>query len=159
MPRNSTKLGIGIYGSVRTMLFDRYFHLAIEEGEISQAAMDRILAATGDRRRLHEELRALKKRGLLPITLDHLEAYKEQLPLDHAESLITAMFDACDDLPQTMSGMFKIAPMRHAVRIIHWYLHREPDPARKLQVLEASIRETEGLCLPVNLVSLEAPTD
>lgn len=33
-------------------VFDRYFHLAIEEGEISQAAMDRILAATGDRRRL-----------------------------------------------------------------------------------------------------------
>lgn len=26
-------------------------------------------------------------------------------------------------------------------------------------MLEASIRETEGLCLPVNLVSLEAPTD
>ncbi len=47
--------------------------------------------------------------------------------------------------------------MMHAVRIIYWYLKRKPDATRRLNVLEAAIRQTEGLSLPVDLVFLGRP--
>ncbi len=126
------------------------FPLAIADDDISQATMDRILDATGDRSRLRAEFLGQKARGLLEVALDRLEAYKESIPLDHAEGFLAALCDVCDDLLHTTSGMFEIAPMMHAVRIIYWYLKREPDATRRLNVLEAAIRQTEGLSLPVD---------
>jgi predicted KAP-like P-loop ATPase len=137
-------------------VFDRYFHLAIADDDISQAVLDRILANTGHREGLRAELIALKGRGLLPTALDRLEAYKEKIPLDHAESFVTALFDACDDLGHSRTGVFEISPIMHADRIIYWYLRREPDAARKRAVLEAAIGATDGISLPVDFVSLES---
>lgn len=137
-------------------VFDRYFHLAIADDDISQAAMDRILAATTDRGRLRAELLALKKRGLLAAALDRLEAYKEEIALDHAESFITALFDVCDGLGPERPGTFEVSPMMHAYRIVYWYLRREPNAARCRSVLESAVRTTDGISLPVDVVSREA---
>ena len=137
-------------------VFDRYFHLTIPDDDISQAVLDRILANTGDRERLRAELAALKGRGLLATALDRFEAYKETVPLDHAESFVTALFDACDDLGHLRTGIFEISPIMHADRIIYWYLRRDPDAGRKRAVLEAAIGATDGLSLPVDFVSLES---
>ena len=137
-------------------VFDRYFHLAIATDDVPQATIDRILGLTNDRAGLRAELLALKKRGLLPLVLDRLEAYKEHIPLEHAESLITALFDSCDDVSSARSGMFELSPMMHAVRIVFWFLRREPDAAIKLRVLDSSIRASEGISLPVDLVSIES---
>lgn len=137
-------------------VFDRYFQLAIAPDDVPQATIDRILGLTNDRAGLRAELIALKERGLLPLVLDRLEAYKEHIPLGHAGSFITALFDSCDDISSARSGMFEFSPMMHAVRIVFWFLRRESDAAVKLRVLDSSIRASEGISLPVGLVSIES---
>jgi len=137
-------------------VFDRYFQFAVPEGDLSQAELDRILSLVRDRNALASELRALGERGLLATALDRLEAYKERVPLEHAEAFITALFDIGDEFPDRTGGFFDIGPDMHASRIIYWYLRREQDQQRREQVLENAVQKTRGLYLPVMKVSLES---
>lgn len=136
-------------------VFDRYFHLTIPEGDISQAELDRLLSLLSDRESLVAEFRALGQRGLLSVTLDRLEAYKEKIDLQHARPFITALFDIGDELPDEPTGFFSIGPDMHASRIIHWYLKQEKDSGRRAQILKEAMKTTTGLYLPVMDTSLE----
>jgi predicted KAP-like P-loop ATPase len=136
-------------------VFDRYFHLVIPEGDISQAALDRILSLVGDREGLVSEFRALRQQGLLGGALDRLEAYKEKIDLQHAVPFITALFDIGDELPDEPAGVYSIAADMHALRIIRWYLTQESDPSKRGQILKEAMRTTRGLFLPVSRTSLD----
>lgn len=136
-------------------IFDRYFHLAIPEGDISQAEIDRILSLVGDRDGLAAKFRVLGKRGLLGVALERLEAYKQKIDLQHAVSFITALFDIGDELPEERGGFFSISPQMHASRIIYWYLKQEKDTDKRGQILEEAMTATTGLYLPIMTSSLE----
>lgn len=136
-------------------IFGRYFHLAIPEGDIPQATMDRLLASAGNREELRRELQGLKEQGLLTVALERLEAYKQALPLEYAEPFITAVFDIGEELPEERAGLLEIAPAMHATRIVYWYLRREQQTERRLAVLRNAIRNTTGISLPVHVVSVE----
>lgn len=136
--------------------FDRYFHLTIPEGDISQADLGRILALTGDRQGLVAGFRSLKKRALLGVALDRLEAYKEKLSLSHAVPFVTALFDIGDELPEERGGRYSISPEMHASRIIYWYLKQEKDASRRGQILKEAMKATTGLYLPIKTASLES---
>jgi predicted KAP-like P-loop ATPase len=136
-------------------IFDRYFHFAIPEGDISQAQLDLILSASDDRNHLVAQFKTLKERGLLEVALDRLEAYKQQISLEHAVSFIAAIFDIGDDLDRARRGFFEIQPDMHAVRIVHWYLKQERDAAKRAAILSESMRLTSGLYLPVMQISIE----
>ena len=103
-------------------VFDRYFHLTIPEGDISQAVLDRVLSLVSDREGLAAALRDLNKRNLLGVALDRLEAYKQKIDLEHAVSFVTALFDIGDELPKERGGFFSISPEMNSSRIIYWYL-------------------------------------
>lgn len=135
-------------------VFNRYFELAVGQGDLSQAAIDRILAVTGDRDRLRSELVSLHGQGLLEVAMDRFEAYKETVPLTDAGPFVTALFDVGDLLSDKSLG-FVISPMMHADRIIYWFLKREPDPVRRATLIKAAIDETTGLALPVFFVSAQ----
>src|SRR3954451_12035052 len=77
-------------------VFDRYFVLAIPEQDISQAEIDGLLASAGDREAVVARLRSLEERALLNVALDRLEAYKQEIALEHAIPFITAVFDIGD---------------------------------------------------------------
>ncbi len=81
-------------------VFDRYFLLSIPEGDVSQANLDDLLASTNDRKQLVAQFNDFRKRGLLATVLDRLEAYKQQVSIEHAVPFITALFDIGDDLPE-----------------------------------------------------------
>jgi predicted KAP-like P-loop ATPase len=136
-------------------VFDRYFHLTIPEGDISQAELDRLLALLGDREGLVAEFRTLNKRGLLSVALDRLEAYKEKIDLQHAVPFITALYDIGDELPDEPTGFFSIGPGMHTLRIIHWYLKQEKDSGERARLLKEAMKTTTGLYLPVMDTSLE----
>lgn len=139
--------------------FDTYFYLSIAETNISQADLERIVALAGDRGKLVAELRALGKRGLLGITVDRLEAYKQEISLQFAVPFVTALFDIGDDLPEEQPGGAFISPEMHVYRIIYWYLKQEEKPAERLNILAQSIKAATGLAMPVMLVSFESDTD
>lgn len=136
-------------------VFDRYFHLAIPEGDISQAELDRVLSLVGNREGLVVEFRALNKRSLLGVALDRLEAYKQKIDLQHAVSFITALFDIGEELPENGGGFYSISPDTHASRIIYWYLKQEMDMGKRGAILKGAMKATTGLYLPIRIASLE----
>jgi len=136
-------------------VFDKYFFLSIPEGDLSHDELERIVSLAGDRNALVAELRSLGKRNLLDVATDRLEAYKEQISLDHALPFITALFDVGDELPPGRVGLSEIPPDMHAARIVYWYLKREPSISKRAETLDKSIRETHGLYLPSFVVALE----
>lgn len=136
-------------------VFDRYFHFTIPEGDISQAELTLILSLAGDREGLVAEFQSLKQRGLLEVTLDRLEAYKQTIDLKDAEAFVTAIFDIGDDLRTGRSSFFEIQPDMQVIRIIHWYLKQEKDPAKRAEILKESMKASQGLYLPVLKASLE----
>lgn len=136
-------------------VFDRYFHLTIPEGDISQAELDRLLSLLSDREGLVAEFRALGQRGLLSVTLDRLEAYKEKIGLQHAVPFITALYDIGDELPDKPTGFFSIGPDVHVVQIIHWYLKQEKDSAERSRLLKEAMKTSSGIYLPVKNTSFE----
>lgn len=138
-------------------VFDRYFHLAIPQGDISQAEIDRILSLVGNRDGLIAELRSLNERQLLGVALDRLEAYKETIDIKHVVPFVTALFDVGDELPEHRGGVFSFvsSPDTHAARIIYWFLKKEKDVGKRGQILKEATRASTGLYLPIRTVSLE----
>lgn len=136
-------------------IFDRYFHYAIPYGDISQSELDTVLELAGDREGLVAKFRDLNARSLLVVTLDRLEAYKEEIDIIHAIPFVTALFDIGDELPDEPVGMSVFGAETHAWRIIYWYLMKEADQQKRENILMESISLTTGLYLPVNTISLE----
>ena len=136
-------------------IFGRYFHLTIPENDVSQSDIDRILSVVGNRENIVAEFQRLKKRGLLGVALDRLEAYKTQIDLKHAQPFITAIFDIGDELPETQPGFYTFGADTHAYRIIYWYLRKEKDAHVRSKILKASMLESYGLYLPIDITSSE----
>ena len=140
-------------------VFDRYFHLAVPQGDISQAEINRVLALAGDRTELRTHLEDLANRELLDVLVERLEGYKETLPLEHAVSLITSLFDVGELLGRESSGFFETDAQMHAIRIVFWFLKQEPDKGKRASILEQAIADTSGLILPIRFVSIEDPRE
>jgi predicted KAP-like P-loop ATPase len=121
--------------------FDRYFLLALPEGDVSQRDVEAVLAAAADRKRLVTVLVALRERDLLDAMLERLEAYKERIDRGAAVSFVTALFDIGDGLAGS-KGMYDFGASMHAQRIVYWYLRGFPTEAEREEVLEAAMRET-----------------
>jgi len=136
-------------------VFDRYFLLSVPEGDISQADIDALMASTSDRDQLVAQFTELKKRDLLDVALDRLEAYKEEVDIADAVPFISALFDIGDDLPEGKGGMLETGSWMHASRIIRWYLMKEPDLTKRHFSLAEALKISEGLYLPVMTVALE----
>ena len=136
-------------------MFDRYFHLTIPEGDISQAQLDRILSLAGNHAGLVTEFRALNEGGLLGVLLDRLEAYKQKIDVSNAVTFVTALFDIGDELPDDRGGFFTISAEMHANRIIYWYLKQEEDIGKRGEILKKAMNATMGLYLPIIIASLD----
>lgn len=141
-------------------VFDRYFVLGIPEGDLSQADLERVLSLSGDRQGLVRELGTLQDGGLLVTALERLHAHAEKIPLQHARSFVTALFDRGDELPEETRGLTSISPDQRAGYLIFGYLRRQTDQEIREQVIGTAIEETTGLYMPVMTVSwAEAPED
>lgn len=134
--------------------FDRYFLLALPEGDVSQRDVEAVLASVADREKLVQELLNLRKRGLLDAMLVRLEAYKERIDRAAAVPFVTALFDVGDGLSNAL-GLYDIGSSMHAQRIVYWYLRGFQTEAEREQVLSAAIQATVGLQLPLHIVSSE----
>jgi predicted KAP-like P-loop ATPase len=135
-------------------VFNRYFLLSIPEGDISQAELDALLAATNDREQLVGLFDGLRERSLLSVALDRLEAYKQEVDLVNAVPFISALFDIGDNLPEGEEGMFVISTWMHAARIIRWYLLKEPDPGKRREYVIEAMNISDGLYLPSMSIAL-----
>gem|GEM_PF-3479095 len=134
--------------------FDRYFLLALPEGDVSQQEVQALVRSATNRDQVVGLLLGLRERGLLEAMLDRLEAYKEKIPLEAAVPFTTAIFDVGDGLPGS-SGMLDIGAVMHAVRIVFWHLRRFATMEDREEKLLAAIGATIGIQIPVHVVSME----
>lgn len=138
-------------------MFDRYFQLVIGQYEVSEADVQRVLRSTADRDGLAALFREFNRRGVLASLLIRLEAHKEEFDLAHAPQLVTALFDVGDELPFVEGSFgFGMSPEWSALRIVHWYLMREPDRTIRGRILKEASRATSGLFMPVFKTSIES---
>lgn len=137
------------------VMFERYFQLAVAEGDLSQSRIDRLLELSGDRSALLGELRVLAREQLLKRTIECLWSYKDDLPLSNAESFVTALFDVGEEIPKGDGDMFTPSPMTQAYWLVCGYLRRLGDIKRQGEVLRRAIGGTEGVALPTMVIAWE----
>jgi predicted KAP-like P-loop ATPase len=136
-------------------VFDRYFLLATPENDLSQSEVERLVAQAGNHDGLVEALSEFKRRGLLTVALDRLDAYKQEIPIERSVSLAAALYDVGEDIGEEFTGFFGMSAATYINRIVLWNLRQEPDVTRRADLLEQAIRQSKGLLLPVRQVSLE----
>lgn len=134
--------------------FDRYFQLGLGEAEISEAELHELMSVAGDRDAAATVMRSLAERGLLPRLVERLEAYKEEIPIDHVSAFATALMDVGDLLQNAPRRMFEVEPDMHANRLVYWATKRA-DKEQRRQVVREALTNTTGLYLPVRYLVLE----
>lgn len=140
-------------------LFDKYFTLTVGDDDLSQSELDTLLALAANTKDFVAACEALKKRGLLNLAFERLDAYKEQIPLQAMPSLVQALCDMSDGFPERQpkpfEQMFEHDLNAYAWRLCYFGLKREPDKKKRFQVLNETISRSSGLSLPFELVSLD----
>jgi len=137
------------------VMFDRYFQLAVAQGDLTQSRIDRLIELSGDRSALVSELRVLAQDHLLTRAIECLSSYKNDLPLYNAESFVAALFDVGEEIPKGDRDIFTPSPMMQAYWLVAGYLRRLGDTRLQGEVLRQAISATEGVVLPTMVVAWE----
>ena len=126
-------------------VFEKYFFMAIPEGDLSHEEVEKIISLAGDRGGLVAKLRSIGERNLLDVAINRLESYKETINLAYAVPFVSALFDVGDELPLGGHGLSEIPTDMHAARIVYWYLRQEPSVLRRKEILKECIEQTTGI--------------
>jgi predicted KAP-like P-loop ATPase len=135
-------------------VFDRYFRLTVSDKELSQAAVERLLRARGDREDLRSELENLHSKGLLNVAIEELGVYQEEIEPHQIEPFITAIFDVADLLSDEKSGMFELPVDWRVGHLVRKSVEKLSDNGARLEVLTNAITKTNGLFMAVDFVAL-----
>ncbi len=136
-------------------LFDQYFTLGVQEGELAQSELDRLIDSAGDSAEFVTQLRAFEKRGLLKSAFERLDAHKEDIPLEKMPELIRALSDVGDSFQEKEPGMFEIDLRMMAARLIYFGLRKENDEQRRLEILRDGFNASDGVFVPVSVTALQ----
>jgi len=138
-------------------LFDKYFTLVVAQNDLSQADLDRLVGMTKDRVAFVSECQALQDRGLLKTAFERLDAFKTEIPLDSMPALVRALCDLSDRFAEPAPG-FELLPfdaLTTAWRLVYFGLQHEKDCTKRFEVVYGAFKDSVGLLLPVDIVSLE----
>jgi predicted KAP-like P-loop ATPase len=134
--------------------FHKYFQLSLDEGDLSAVIIDQVIASSGKKDELSAIFEAAKENGRTLDLFESIFAVRQQIPTENLATLITALFDSGDDLPEDANGFLLVDAEMTCIRIVHHRLKTEP-----IEVVESALRQaytdTTGLVLPVRYYALE----
>jgi predicted KAP-like P-loop ATPase len=141
-------------------LFDKYFTLVVARNDLSQADLERLVGMAGDADAFKKECNALQERGLIKIAFERLDAFKTEIPLESLPTLIRALCDISDGFAEPTPGFefLPFDPLTIVFRIVYFGLCREKDKAKRYRVLRDAFEQSNGLLLPVDIVTLDERT-
>lgn len=160
-PNYSAEFGPTWYRDLRICsgkLFDRYFRLAVSGNELSQAEVQKLLGARGDRAELGAILQSLAARGLSVLALEELGIYQDELKPNQVEPFVTAIFDSCDTLPDGPQGGFEIPIQWRIGFLVQHALEKLDGPEHRAKALAAAIRDTSGLNMAIEVAEILTAT-
>lgn len=124
-------------------IFSRYFTLSLAEDDISQADLNSLLGALAEPSAFTRVCASLKKRKLLELAFQRLDAYKESLSVKLFPGVVTALSEVGDTLPyRDRVGFFDFEPLAHAWRLIYFGLRQISDETQRFEFLRAGVAAT-----------------
>lgn len=133
--------------------FDRYFRFRLSTGDVPRSEIDAFLGSR-TRDEFASQLRSFHERSAVPVLLDRLEAFKEDIPSDRVIAFSTALMDVGDLLPPGEPAMFAIEPPLRIARLITWSMKKLNQIARAQSLLDA-VTQTTGFYSAAYVVELE----
>lgn len=122
-------------------LFDAYFRLSVHANQLPKSEFDTILKLVSDGLLFDQVLTRLNQDERILIFINQLEG-SEQLssfPLQHIQSLITALLDNGDFFPPGIKGPLSLDTPLRIHRIIHALLKRFLQVQDRFMLLQAAI--------------------
>lgn len=123
-------------------IFDIYFRLSLQKGEISQKEIEAILSLGNNPDLFSEALLKLNEDGRITRFLERLEDYtKSDIPKENIEPIITVLMDIGDLFPEGDLGFFSTnAPMR-LLRLFYQLSHRFTTQEKRFNIFKNAIKK------------------
>ncbi len=133
-------------------VFDIYFRLSIQAGQIPPLEFETILAMALDTTQFDQALTRLNQDDRIIRFLDLLDSHKLQtIPANHIPGIISALIDNGDLFPSGIAGPLTLDTPMRIHRIIHGLLHQvEKNEERLLMLQQAINNATKSLYIIVH---------
>ena len=140
-------------------VFDKYFLLAIPEGEVSEIEMRAFVEGVGDVTRTKEFLARARETGHARRFMERLEDFTSELPQASIAPLVSVLFDDGDLLRFESRGMLDITADMQVPRIIYQCLSKLQTEQERIDLVQLCVKEGLSLYTVVQEVSLFEPND
>lgn len=123
-------------------IFDTFFRLSIQEGDISRKEIEAILSLAINPNAFSEALLKLNEEGKIVLFLERLEDYtRSQIPLENVEPIITALMDIGDLFPEGDTGSPATHTPMRILRVSYQLSHRFDSHNERFRIFKNAIEK------------------
>jgi predicted KAP-like P-loop ATPase len=140
-------------------VFDKFFLLAVPEGEIAEVEMRSFVDGVADRARTKAFLGQARESGRARRLMERLEDFTDELPPHAIAPLVRTLFDEGDSLRFEPRGFLDITADMQVPRIIYRCLKKLSTDQERHDLLMPCVNEGSSLYTVVQEVSLSEPTE
>jgi len=125
-------------------IFDTFFRLSIQEGDISRIELEKILSLAKDNNEFSETLLKLNEEDRIIRFLERLEDYtRETIPIKNIESIITVLIDIGDLFPEGDIGFMSTRTSMRILRILYQLSHRIDSKEKRFKMFKSAIEKAK----------------
>lgn len=121
-------------------LFDVYFRLSMQAGQMNESEFENVLALASDPAAFDQALTRLNQDERITKFLDQLDGRVIQtIPLENVQAIVSALMDSGDLFPPGISGPLSLDTPMRIHRIIHALLRRFDTTEDRFSILQNAI--------------------
>ncbi|MBL7661875.1 hypothetical protein JNK13_03885 [bacterium] len=128
--------------------FDRYFTLVFSSDQLTDSEIHSFIDDLKDITKTEKNVNKFVKRNRLKFLLDALENYKNEVPVEHFESIAVSLINIGDLLPPSGLGLFGDDPRMTCTRIILYMMSRMKDENERTQRLKRVFEKATDFVIP-----------
>lgn len=135
-------------------VFDLYFRLSMQNGQMLQAEFDTIVSLAENMTSFDQAMTRLNQDNRILKFLDMLDSrFLLNIPKDHIKAIISSLLDNGDLFPTGTENKLSLSTSMRIHRIIHTLLQRIKDPATRFTMMKEAIQHAnKSLYVLVNEV-------
>ncbi len=134
--------------------FSKYFQVTLDTAKPTASDINQFIVASSDRNLLVEQLKLTIRNNTIEDFLDLIFVTRDELPLANMATVVTALFDIGDSLPDPVRSMFSTGLDVQCTRIIYHRL-KDEDQQVSTDILWRAYVDTTGFILPIRNLALE----
>lgn len=124
-------------------LFDAYFRLSLQFGQLPKTEFDMLLATANNMDEFDQTLTRLNQDDKIIAFLDKLDSgIIDQIPAENIAIIISGLFNNGDFFPAGVTGPFNLNTQKRLHRIIHQLLQRLDSADERFTILQNAIAHT-----------------